>query len=242
MRLDQYLVENNYLESRSKAKDAILEGWVKVNNRLITKPSFDVNDNDQITIIEQMKYVSRAGEKLEYALEQFHISVENKVICDIGSSTGGFTDCCLQKHAKKVYCIDVGTNQLVDKIRNDSRVVVRENTNARYLKKDEFDEPLDFICMDVSFISCTLILPVIANILKVNGEAVILIKPQFEVGSENLDKHGVVNNPKAVKEKLEEIFSLLEVIKLVKCNCIKSSVLGRTGNEEYLLHVRKTEE
>ena len=240
MRLDQYLYENGYYASRTKAQDAIREGLISVNQKTVNKSSFDIKEEDTVEVIELDKYVSRAGDKLEQAVTEFKIDLKDKIVCDIGSSTGGFTDCCLTHGAQKVYCVDVGTNQLHEKLRNDPRVIVRENTNARYLKKDDFIEEIDFVCMDVSFISSSLLLAAISDILREGGEAVLLIKPQFEVGSRNLNKHGVVKSEKERERAKEEILALLPTYKLVKYNCVSCNLSGRSGNQEYLLHVKKS--
>lgn len=242
MRLDTYLVEHGYFESRAKAQDAIKEGLVAVEGSTVNKSSFAMEEGMQVSIIDVKKYVSRAGDKLNGCITKDNIDLTDKVVVDIGSSTGGFTDCCLQHGARKVYAVDVGTNQLVEKLRNDPRVVVMENTNARYLKKEDFADEISFICMDVSFISCTLLLPVISHLLKDGCDAVILVKPQFEVGSKYLNKQGVVKDPKVRERALEDIIALLPNFKLVKYNCMLSDVVGRSGNQEYLLHVRKQEE
>ena len=239
MRLDSALVEKGYYSSRAKAQDAIKEGLVSVNEKTVNKSSFNISEDDIISVKEDNRFVSRAGDKLLQAVEQFHIDLKGKTVCDIGSSTGGFSDCCLQNGASKVYCIDVGTNQLDDKLRQDSRIVVRENTNARYLKKEDFEDAIDFICMDVSFISVKLLLQPISEILKEGGEAVILIKPQFEVGRQYLNKHGIVTDTKRREAVRDEIISLLPLYNLVKYNCVLCDVAGRSGNREYLLHVKK---
>lgn len=197
LRLDLFLVQNGSYTSRQKAIDAIKAEKVKVNDLIIRKPSYVVNTNDNIEIIfDKLTFVSRAGFKLDHALKTFGIILKDKIVIDIGSSTGGFTDCCLQQKAKLVYAVDVGTNQLDFNIRNDKRVVVMENTNARYLKRSDFSNRIDFICVDVSFISIKILIPIIAELLDHNDEAVILVKPQFEVGRRYLNKKGIVKDKK----------------------------------------------
>ncbi len=187
MRLDVYLTEKNYYSSRSQASLAIKERRVQVNSRTITKAGYEVEENDIVTVKKQQyTFVSRGGQKLLEALNKFDINLTDKIVLDIGASTGGFSDCALQFKAKKVYAYDVGEGQLAEKLRNDPRVVVKEKINARYLKKEDFKDMIDFICMDVSFISCTKIFEAISNILNDNKEAVILFKPQFEVGNKYL--------------------------------------------------------
>ena len=240
MRLDLFLVQNSTFVSRQKAIDAIKTSKVKVNNKLINKPSYDVNNDDNVSVIfDQITFVSRAGYKLDYALKIFNVQLKEKVVLDIGSSTGGFTDCCLQKQAKLVYAVDVGTNQLDSNIKADTRVILMENTNARYLKKTDFEYSIDFLCIDVSFISIKLLIPVIADLLDYNKEAVLLIKPQFEVGRRYLNKKGIVTDKKQVKIILNEIASLLIANNLIKSNYVESPLKGRDGNTEYLVYIKK---
>ncbi len=240
LRLDLFLVQNGSYTSRQKAIDAIKAEKVKVNDLIIRKPSYVVNTNDNIEIIfDKLTFVSRAGFKLDHALKTFGIIQKDKIVIDIGSSTGGFTDCCLQQKAKLVYAVDVGTNQLDFNIRNDKRVVVMENTNARYLKRSDFSNRIDFICVDVSFISIKILIPIITELLDHNDEAVILVKPQFEVGRRYLNKKGIVKDKKQEKIILNEIASLLLVNNLIKSNYIESPLKGRDGNTEYMVYVKK---
>ncbi len=240
LRLDLFLVQNGSFTSRQKAIDAIKAEKVKVNDLIIKKPSYVVDTNDNIEIFfDQLTFVSRAGFKLNYAIQTFEINLKDKIVLDIGSSTGGFTDCCLQQQAKLIYAVDVGTNQLDFNIRADKRVVVMENTNARYLKKTDFDNTIDFICVDVSFISIKILIPIIAGLLDHNNEAVILIKPQFEVGRRYLNKKGIVKDKKQEKIILNDIASLLLANNLIKSNYIESPLKGRDGNTEYLVYVKK---
>ncbi len=240
LRLDLFLVQNGSYTSRQKTIDAIKAEKVKVNDLIIRKPSYVVNTNDNIEIIfDKLTFVSRAGFKLDHALKTFGIILKDKIVIDIESSTDGFTDCCLQQKAKFVYAVDVGTNQLDFNIRNDKRVVVMENTNARYLKRSDFSNRIDFICVDVSFISIKILIPIIAELLDHNDEAVILVKPQFEVGRRYLNKKGIVKDKKQEKIILNEIASLLLVNNLIKSNYIESPLKGRDGNTEYLVYVKK---
>ena len=240
IRLDLFLVQNGSFTSRQKAIDAIKAEKVKINDVIEKKPSHDVNLNDNIEIIfDQLTFVSRAGFKLDHAIKTFGIILKDKIILDIGSSTGGFTDCCLQQQAKLVYAVDVGIDQLDPIIRADKRVNVMENTNARYLKKTDFINTIDFICIDVSFISIKLLIPVIAELLDHDKEAVILIKPQFEVGRRYLTKNGIVNDKKQEKIILNDIASLLLANNLIKSNYVESPLKGRDGNTEYLVYVKK---
>ena len=243
MRLDLYLVSHDFFTSRQKAIDAIKNDQIRVNDQIINKPSTLISELDQdvkITIINNdISFVSRAGFKLAHALKYFNIDLHDKIVLDIGSSTGGFTDCCLQNGASKVFCIDVGTNQLVEPLRSDKRIMLRENTNARSLKITDFSELLDFICVDVSFISITLLIPIIANLLTLNKEAVLLIKPQFEVGRRFLNKSGIVKDKKQEKRILTEISALLFESNLIQSNYIESPIKGREGNTEYLVYIIK---
>ncbi|MBQ4253709.1 MAG: TlyA family RNA methyltransferase [Erysipelotrichaceae bacterium] len=242
MKLSLYLVEKGYYPTRSQAKNALSAGNIRVNGRIIKKDGYEVSDSDEITVeMPENRYVSRGGYKLEAALRHFEIPLEGLICLDIGASTGGFTDCCLQNGAKRVYAYDVGHLQLHPSLLNDQRVVSREGINARYLSRVDFEEEIDFICMDVSFISCTKILPAISNILKEKGSCVILFKPQFEVGNANLNKKGIVNNESAVREKLTEFRQIASELSLKIKGEMVSPIKGQDGNTEYLLHLEKHE-
>ena len=185
--------------------------------------------------------MSRGGSKLEAALRRFSIDLKGLICLDIGASTGGFTDCCLQNGAEKVYAYDVGHLQLHPSLLVNEKVISREGINARYLKKEDFSEKIDFICMDVSFISCTKILPAISDILAEKGKSVILFKPQFEVGNDNLNKKGIVNNENAVREKLADCRKLASQLGLEVRGEMTSPIKGQDGNTEYLLYLEKHE-
>lgn len=239
IRLDVYLVSNGYFETREKARIAIMEGKVFVNNQKEDKPGTMIKEDANVEFRgEKLKYVSRGGYKLEKAINVFNISVKDKTCIDIGASTGGFTDVMLQNGAKKVFAIDCGTNQLDYKLRTDERVVSMENTNARYLTKNDIhNETIDFVTVDVSFISLTKIIPVIKELLIENGEAVLLIKPQFEAGKDLVLKGGVV------KDKGTHVNVIKSVIDFCQNNCLRiagldySPIKGPAGNIEYLLYV-----
>ena len=238
MKISLYLVEKGYFPTRSQAKNALSAGNIRVNGRIIKKDGFEVAEDDQVTVeLPDNRYVSRGGYKLEAALRQFEISLEGKICLDIGASTGGFTDCCLQNGAVRVYAYDVGHSQLHPSLLKDERVISREGVNARYLKKEDFEEKIDFICMDVSFISCTKILPAIHDILDERGECVILFKPQFEVGSENLNKKGIVRNEKAVRVKIAECLTAARELGFAVKGEMVSPIRGQDGNTEYLLYL-----
>ena len=202
MRLDEYVHHNGYTESRSKAQDIILAGCVFVNGVKVTSKAQKIKDTDKIEIIQNRKYVSRAGEKLEKALLEFNLSVENKICLDIGASTGGFTDCLLCYGAKKVYALDVGHNQLVYKLRNDNRVISIEDFNAKDIKREMFEgETPSIVVSDVSFISISKIAPVIFKELYDLEYWVSLIKPQFEAEKGEVSKGGVIKDD-ILREKI----------------------------------------
>lgn len=242
IRLDVALVEGGFAESREKAKRLIMSGIVYVNNQKSDKAGNTVNPDDIIEVRGQtLKYVSRGGLKLEKAMQVFPITLDGCVCADIGASTGGFTDCMLQNGAKKVYAIDVGYGQLDWRLRTDERVVNMERTNFRYVTKNEISEDLDFASVDVSFISLSLILPVMRNLLKEQGTAVCLIKPQFEAGRENVGKKGVVREKSVHIAVIEKIIGLLDDNKFSLLGLDFSPVKGPEGNIEYLCYIRKDE-
>ena len=209
-RLDVALVEQGFAESREKAKAIIMSGIVFVNNQKSDKAGNTVKPDDVIEVRgKTLKYVSRGGLKLEKAMQVFPINLENTVCADIGASTGGFTDCMLQNGAVKVYSIDVGRGQLAWKLRTDERVINLENTNFRYVTKEDVPDELDFASVDVSFISLYHIFPVMRTLLKDGGEAVCLIKPQFEAGKENVGKKGVVRDKNVHIAVVEKIIDLI---------------------------------
>ncbi len=243
IRLDVALVEGGFAESREKAKRLIMSGIVYVNNQKSDKAGNTVAEDDKIEVRGQtLKYVSRGGLKLEKAMQVFPIKLDGCVCADIGASTGGFTDCMLQNSAKKVYAIDVGYGQLDWRLRTDERVVNMERTNFRYVTKTEIPEDLDFASVDVSFISLSLILPVMRNLLKEQGTAVCLIKPQFEAGRENVGKKGVVREKSVHIAVIEKIMGLLDDNKFSLLGLDFSPVKGPEGNIEYLCYIRKDEE
>ncbi len=236
MRLDVFLTENGYAKSRSKAQDAITAGEVSVDGKIIKKPSFDVDGSENIVVSTDSRFVSRAGEKLSHALDVFGVDVNDLTVLDIGASTGGFTDCMLQNGAKHVYSLDVGSAQLDQKLRNDKRVTVIENFNARYAKKSDFDKEIDMIVMDVSFISQSLIYPACADILAENKMMITLIKPQFEAGKKHIGKGGIVHDRdgKIIKEILEKLDISAKLCNLQRINFTDSPIQGGDGNKEYL--------
>jgi 23S rRNA (cytidine1920-2'-O)/16S rRNA (cytidine1409-2'-O)-methyltransferase len=238
LRLDQLLVDRSLAGSREKAKALILAGEVMVNGQRVDKAGQPVAMDSRIEVKQPLPYVSRAGKKLEAALEHFRIPVDGKVCIDVGSSTGGFTDCLLQRGAARVYAIDAGTAQLDWKIRNDPRVVVREQTNARYLSAGDFDEPMDFAVCDVSFISVTLILPVLPGLLREGGEMVILVKPQFEVERSLVGKGGIVREASSWDAACRRVAAAVGDLGF-QSELIPSPVLGAEGNREFLLYAHR---
>jgi 23S rRNA (cytidine1920-2'-O)/16S rRNA (cytidine1409-2'-O)-methyltransferase len=234
-RIDKLLLELGLADSIAKAQALVMSGVVLVNEQKIAKPSQEFLPTDKIRIKgNDLKFVSRGGLKLEKALDEFEINPKDFVCLDIGASTGGFTDCLLQNGAKKVFTVDVGTNQLVWKLRNDERVEVRENTNARYLKPEDFNCKFDLIVMDVSFISVTKIFPALKNLLAENGKLIVLIKPQFEVGKGEVGKGGIVKEPEKHERVIAEVIESAQLNSLENLGIIDSPILGADGNKEFL--------
>ena len=243
LRLDVALVEKGFVESREKAKALIMSGIVFVNNQKSDKAGTTLKPDDVIEVRgETLKYVSRGGLKLEKAVNSFGLSLSGFICADIGASTGGFTDCMLQNGAKKVYSIDVGYGQLAWKLRTDERVVNLERTNFRYVTKEQVPDELDFASVDVSFISLSLILPVMRTLLKDGGTAVCLIKPQFEAGKENVGKKGVVREKSVHIAVIEKIIALIKECNFTLLGLDFSPVKGPEGNIEYLCYIKKTED
>lgn len=237
MRIDVALVELGFCESRNKAARLIEGGKVTVDGKKVEKAS-EKYEQGEIKI-EYEKFVSRGGYKLEEALERFSVDVNGSVALDIGASTGGFTDCLLQRGAKKVVCVDVGEDQLHTKLRNDERVTSFEKINARYLEETMFGEKFDIIVTDVSFISQSLIYESVSKVLKPSGIFISLIKPQFEVGKKNIGKNGIVKNEKAVLEAINNLKQISRIYGLQIENIIPSPILGGDGNKEYLALIKK---
>ncbi|MBD8026115.1 TlyA family RNA methyltransferase [Ureibacillus sp. Re31] len=238
-RVDILLVERGLCETREKAKRSIMAGLVYSNETRIDKAGEKISIDAPLQVKgSQLKYVSRGGLKLEKALEIFDMTVEGKLMLDIGSSTGGFTDCALQNGAKHCYALDVGSNQLAWKIRSDERVTVMEKTNFRYSKPEDFTEGLpEFATIDVSFISLSLILPVLKTILLPGGDVMALVKPQFEAGRENVGKKGIVRDPKIHLDVLEETAKMATEIGFIVKNASYSPITGGEGNIEFLFHL-----
>ena len=243
IRLDVAVLERGLSESRAKAGALIMAGQVYVNGQKATKAGLTVKDSDKIEVRgEKMPFVSRGGYKLDKAVKAFHLQLQDCVCMDIGASTGGFSDCMLQNGAKKVYAVDVGYGQLAWKLRTDERVVNMERTNFRYLTPDDIAEQLDFASVDVSFISLKIILPVLYSLLREGGEAVCLIKPQFEAGKENVGKKGVVRDPSVHAEVVETITQFAFDTGFSVLHLSFSPIKGPEGNIEYLMHIKKEKE
>jgi 23S rRNA (cytidine1920-2'-O)/16S rRNA (cytidine1409-2'-O)-methyltransferase len=235
-RIDKLLVDRGLADSRTKAQALVMAGAVLVDEQLIHKPSelYSHDANIRIKETATQRYVSRGGIKLDAALREFNIDVRGFVCLDVGASTGGFTDCLLQQGAKKVIALDVGHNQLDWKIRNDPRVEVREEVNARHLTGDDFAESFDLITIDVSFISLTKILPAVVPLLTNGARIVALIKPQFEVGKGEVGKGGIVKDPIQHQRVIGEVNTAAESVGLRVAGMIESPIKGADGNIEFL--------
>ncbi len=236
MRADIYLFQYEYVKSRQKAKSLILSQNVKIDGRVIDKPSFEIEESIEhiVEIFNDCPYVSRGGLKLEAIIQHAKLDVNGKVCLDIGASSGGFTDCLLKNGAVKVFAVDSGTNQLDVSLRNNQRVVSYENLNARFLNKELFKTLVDIVTIDVSFVSQTLIMPSAFSLINDNGLYVSLIKPQFEAGRQNVGKGGIVKDKKA---RLIAVMRVIECAEHLSYKCthfIKSPIQGGDGNTEYL--------
>ena len=244
LRLDQVLVERGLCESREKAKRAVMAGQVRVNGQTAQKPSDSIKGSDVVELTGNERFVSRGGYKLEHAIEHFHIDVKAATAIDLGASTGGFTDCLLQRGAAKVFAVDVGQGQLAWKLRNDPRVVVMEKTNARTLTPARFPQPFssaDLTVIDCSFISLRKILPTAIALVRPLGNLVALIKPQFEAGKEEADRgEGVISDPAVHARVLKELEQfVLEIGGVAWRGVLESPLLGPAGNKEFLVRLEK---
>lgn len=239
MRLDVYLVASGKFKSRNKAAEAIKKGVVSVDGKVADKPSLGVDENSAVTVNEYDAFVSNGGYKLEKALNDFNLSVENTVCADVGASTGGFTERLLCGGAKKVYAIDVGESQLDESLSKDERVKVIDNFNARELSAQVLGEQVDVVTADVSFISLTLVLKPISDVLKVGGIAVVLVKPQFECGKKYLNKNGIVTDEKARNQAVTNVSRFAESVGLTPVN-VTNAPIKQGKNVEYLLMLKKS--
>ncbi len=237
LRLDLYLVNNKLCETRNKAQELIKSSCVLVNNVIITKPNTIINQKDSVEIVKKFQYVSRAGYKLKNAIDEFKVDLNNKIVLDVGSSTGGFADCCLQNGAKKVYCLDVGSNQLHHTIKNNKNVVELSNTNIKDVNIEMINDVLDIIVSDISFISSKFMFENIIK-LKINSETKIisLIKPQFELTKEILNKHnGVVKEEKYHQQAIDNVITAAKKLGFKCLDVIESPITGaKLKNKEFL--------
>ncbi len=245
LRLDQALVDRGLCDSREKAKRAIMAGQVKINGHPARKPSDSIKDGDAILLEVGEQFVSRGGFKLEHALDHFQLDVTGLTAVDLGASTGGFTDCLLQRGVKKVYAVDVGFGQFAWKLRQDARVVVMEKTNARSLTPEKFPQPFttaDLVVIDCSFISLRKILPAAVALLRPLGKIAALIKPQFEAGKAEADKGaGVITDPAIHARVLRELKEFVAAEKILRWHGVtESPLLGPAGNKEFLVLIEKT--
>jgi len=243
-RVDKLLMENNFAASIEQARALVMSGVVLAAEKRIEKPSEEISLDAEIRIKgseTEIKYVGRGGLKLERALNEFHICPNGYVCLDVGASTGGFTDCLLQSGAKKVFAVDVGTNQIVWKLRGDERVEVRENTNARRLKTEDFPEKFDLIVMDVSFISATKIFPALLPLLKNDGKIITLVKPQFEAAKAEVGAGGIVRQTETHERVVAQVNNFAAGIGLIALDTIESPILGAGGNKEFLVLYERDE-
>lgn len=239
-RLDKILVDRGITVSRERARALIMEGKVAVNGMPAAKAGLMVDGNVTITLKgDDIPYVSRGGLKLEAALEHFKISLEGLVVMDVGSSTGGFTDCMLKKGAKKAYCIDVGYGQLSWSLRNDPRVTLLERTNIRYLTVQKIPDIIDFATIDVSFISLLKVIPIVTGFLRDGGEILALVKPQFEVGKGEVGKGGIIRDEAKRQAAVNSVKAFAEGTGLRVIGAFESPVKGHKGNIEYFLYLRR---
>ncbi|MDP3888993.1 MAG: TlyA family RNA methyltransferase [bacterium] len=239
-RLDLLLSERYPQYSRRQLQSWIMQGKVTVDDMVVTKAGMLITEGAVVKIvIEEPKYVSRAGFKLEKALDHFNINVKDLVVLDSGISTGGFTDCLLQYGARKVYGVDVGYGQVHENIRSDERVILLERTNLRRLTVQDIDELVDLVTLDLSFISVLKVMDAVVNVLKKNGELVVLIKPQFEAGKHEVERGGIVRNPKVHQKVIEHITHGIEQYGFETVGVIESPIEGATGNKEFLAYFKR---
>jgi 23S rRNA (cytidine1920-2'-O)/16S rRNA (cytidine1409-2'-O)-methyltransferase len=246
IRLDKLLLERALAPSRERAQALILAGKILVNGQKMEKSGASVNNDAEIRLLgEDLKYVSRGGLKLEHAVAHWKINVTGKVCLDVGASTGGFTDCLLQHGAARVIAVDTGHGQIAFQFRNDPRVRLLEKTNARYLTAEQLGKFADLIVMDVSFISATQVLPAVIaaafppeTSARAGRELIVLVKPQFEAGRENVGKGGIVRNPEIQQQAVEKVRAAVQSLGAVSTDVIDSPILGAEGNREFLLHAK----
>jgi 23S rRNA (cytidine1920-2'-O)/16S rRNA (cytidine1409-2'-O)-methyltransferase len=246
MRLDKLLLERGLASSRERAQALVLAGKILVNGQKVEKSGAPVDTTSEIRLLgEELKYVSRGGLKLEHALEHWQIDVNRRVCLDVGASTGGFTDCLLQHGAARVIAVDTGQGQIAFRLRQDPRVRLLEKTNARYLTREQVGEGAEFVAIDVSFISATLILPVVISAAfqrdgaaPTGRELVLLIKPQFEVGREQVGKGGIVRDRVAQQQAVTKVSAAVQALHPASIDVTESPILGAEGNREFLLRAK----
>jgi 23S rRNA (cytidine1920-2'-O)/16S rRNA (cytidine1409-2'-O)-methyltransferase len=242
LRLDKLLTERGLVPSRERAQAMILAGRVLVNEQKVEKPGTQVDPESAVRLLgDDLRYVSRGGLKLEHALRYWSIDLRGKICADVGASTGGFTDCLLQHGATRVIAIDTGYGQMDLRVRDDERVRLLEKTNARYLKPEDIAEPVQFLAMDVSFISATLVLPAVIHSIRAAAgaadlEAVVLVKPQFEAGREQVGKGGIVRDPVSQQGAIEKVSAAMRDLSFAHLDVTESPILGGEGNKEFLLY------
>ncbi|MGB9694401.1 MAG: TlyA family RNA methyltransferase [Caldisericaceae bacterium] len=237
-RIDEVIVERGLLESRTLAKALILEGKVLLNGEVVLKASSPVKEDDEVEILGKKRFVSRGGEKLDFALSFFDVDVKGKIALDAGASTGGFTDCLLKRGVSRVYAVDVGTGQLDYSLRGDSRIVLLEQVNARYLSKEIIPEDIDIVVMDVSFISIIKIIPSFKEIVKSDGKIVSLIKPQFE-GERRFTSKGIIRSAEFHKIILKSVVGKISELGYTVTNAIYSPIRGGKGNIEFFFEIER---
>ncbi|HEY2799617.1 MAG TPA: TlyA family RNA methyltransferase [Chthoniobacterales bacterium] len=242
LRLDTALVERGYFLSRGQAQAAIMAGEVRINGRTAAKPSDSVRECEKIDVTPRPRYVGRGGMKLEGAIAHFEIDCGGKTALDIGASTGGFSDCLLQKGVRKVFAIDVGHGQLAWKIRDDPRVIALEKVNARWLSREQIPERIELCVIDVSFISLTLILPPAFELLTPDGVILALIKPQFELAREDVGRGGIVRSSKLHAKAQEKIATFARTLRAQRVGLFPSPITGTDGNQEFFICLRKPSE
>jgi 23S rRNA (cytidine1920-2'-O)/16S rRNA (cytidine1409-2'-O)-methyltransferase len=239
MRIDQALVERGFFESREQAQRAIMAGEVRVGDRVFAKAAEKIDLGEKISVSGPPPFVGRGATKLSGALDHFKIDVRDKTALDIGASTGGFTDCLLQRGAAKVFAVDVGHGQLAWKLRNDPRVAVIEKVNARFLSREHVPEDVDLCVIDVSFISLTLILPRAFELVTENGVILALIKPQFELKRQDVGRGGIVREPALHEKAQQKIVKFVEAANLNVAGLVPSPITGTDGNQEFFICIRK---
>ena len=240
MRLDVYLTDKGFFKSRNKAAETVKRRLIEVDGKVVYKPSYTVDpEKSEIIIKESDSFVSNGGYKLQKAFDDFNFNAENLICADIGASTGGFTECLLRHGAKKIYAVDVGKSQLDETLSKDERVIVIDEFNARDMCENTFGEKVDLVTSDVSFISLTYILRQISRVLKDNGYAIVLVKPQFECGRKSLNKNGIVTDVKDRKRAIEDVINFAGSVNLATKN-VTNAPVKPDKNVEYLLLLQKS--